>query len=142
MPLGYHPRLGEVLKCDFSGYIDPEMNKARYVVCVSPKHIQRVRICTIIPLSTTPPNPVENYHHKLVSALPQNQGTGIEVWAKCDMIMAASFTRLSPWWLDKTVARKRTYVPIVLSSQDIEAIQHCMLLSLGLEPSALTTVPP
>lgn len=44
--LGYHPREGEVLKCDFSGFQVPEMVKARWVVVISPKYLSRGRLAS------------------------------------------------------------------------------------------------
>ena len=133
MALSYHPKHGEILKCDFSGFIAPEMTKARQVICISPKYVERGRICTIIPLSTTPPNPVEKYHHKLETVLPQLEGReDVEVWAKCDMLMAASFARLTPWWIEKKQGGKRVYTQVIVSNDDLLAIKKCVLHSLGL----------
>ena len=123
---------GEILKCDFGGFVEPEMTKGRYVVCLSPKFVSRGRLITIVPLSTTAPNPPESWHHQLATVLPQNEGKDIVVWAKCDMLMAASFTRLSPWWVNKTERGKRVYEPVLVSAEDLKAIKIGVLYSLGL----------
>jgi mRNA interferase MazF len=132
MGLNYHPAEGEVLKCDFSGFTAPEMIKVRWVVVISPKHINRGPLTTIVPLSTTPPNPIERYHVKLESTLPHNEGSNVEVWAKCDMLFSASFTRLNAWWLDKSTVGRRVYIPIAVSKEDVVRIKAGVLHSLGL----------
>jgi mRNA interferase MazF len=132
VPLGYYPKIGEVLTCDFSGFVAPEMVKARWVVVVSPKFIERPRLVTVVPLSTTAPNPVENYHVKLSSVLPHNEGDDVVVWAKCDMVFSASFNRLNPWWRDKSKLGKRVYIPVLLTAEEMMEIRHGVIHSLGL----------
>jgi mRNA interferase MazF len=132
MALSYHPKEGEVLKCDFGGFTEPEMTKGRYVVVVSPKFIERGRLVTVVPLSLTAPNPVMDYTCEMGTLLPQNEGKEIVVWAKCDMLMAASFTRLSPWWVEKKQGGQRIYKPIVLSDADLKKIKCGVLHSLGM----------
>lgn len=132
MPLLYHPNQGEVLKCDYSGFSEPEMTKSRWVVVVSPRHLQRPGLSTIVALSTTPPNPARAHHHKLVTQLPHNE-PGVEVWAKCDMVFAASHKRLHPWWRDRSApGGKRVFVPVILDPADLKAIQAGLLHSVGL----------
>ncbi|MDY6930077.1 MAG: type II toxin-antitoxin system PemK/MazF family toxin [Pseudomonadota bacterium] len=65
MPLQIHPEQGTIVICDFKGFVPPEMVKRRPAVVISPRLRRRQRLCTIIPLSTTPPNPIEAYHRKL-----------------------------------------------------------------------------
>lgn len=132
MPLAYNPNFGEVLKCDYSGFIAPEMVKSRWVVVVSPKHLDRPRLATVVALSTTPPDPVYDHHWKLITRLPHNE-EGTEVWAKCDMVFAASYARLNAWWRDKSApGGKRMYVPVILDDRDMKGIQRGLLYSLGL----------
>ncbi|HEX4479977.1 MAG TPA: type II toxin-antitoxin system PemK/MazF family toxin, partial [Rudaea sp.] len=82
-----------VLICNFAGFKAPEMVKARPVVVVSPNHLVRPGLVTVVPLSTTPPMPVEPYHYRLRgSPIP---GDPIdEVWAKSDMICSVGVHRL------------------------------------------------
>jgi mRNA interferase MazF len=93
-PLPYHPKQGEVLRCDYSGLVPPEMDKVRWVVCVSPKFVNRPNLCTVVPLSTTPPEVAQNYH-VLLDKDPYPEGGGLPVWAKCDMVMTVSFAKLA-----------------------------------------------
>lgn len=84
MALTFHPKPGVVLVCDFAGYVAPEMIKRRPVVVVSPAHLRRPNLLAVVPLSTTPPDPIAPYHYRL-SGNPVPGSDATEVWAKCDM---------------------------------------------------------
>ena len=78
--------------CDFRGFVAPEMVKTRPVVVISPNHMHRPGLITVVPLSTTPPNPVEAYHYCLKgNPVP---GSYDVVWAKCDMVVTIRIERL------------------------------------------------
>lgn len=130
-PLPYHPKIGEALRCDFSNLVPPEMDKARWVVVVSPKHINRANLCAVVPLSTTVPKSVQPWHVKMDSD-PNPKASGETVWAKCDMVMSVSFARLSAYWDGKTTDGKRNYVTIFVSNSELSRIQKGILYSLGL----------
>ena len=84
MAITFHPKPGQVLFCDFSGYVFPEIVKTRPVVVVSPSHLARPGLVTVVPLSTTVPDPVRSYHYKL-QGNPVPGSTAAETWAKCDL---------------------------------------------------------
>lgn len=65
MSLSYHPQTGTIVICDFHGFIEPEMSKRRPVIVVSPRYRNSYKLCTIVPLSTTEPNPIMEYHYKI-----------------------------------------------------------------------------
>ena len=97
MALLFPPRSGTVWMCDFNtGFKAPEMTKVRPVVVVSPPRSKRMTgLCTIVPLSTTAPVPVELFHHLTdPRSLPGKFGMN-ETWAKCDMLYTVSLGRLS-----------------------------------------------
>ena len=85
--LTFHPKPGTLLICDFdTGFKAPEMIKKRPVVVISPRRRGSVaQLCTVVPLSTTAPDPVERFHHRMnpksLPVLLRSQDT----WAKCDM---------------------------------------------------------
>jgi len=62
----FFPKAGMVLMCDFDGYQVPEIVKTRPVVVVSPNHLIRPGLVSVVPLSLTPPDPVQPYHYQLV----------------------------------------------------------------------------
>lgn len=131
MPLPYHPKVGEVLRCDYSGLKYTEMNKKRFVVVISPKWLSRGELCTVIPLSTTPPPHIENFHYILEKDPYPRSEPDTKVWAKCDMLMTVSFERLSGWWDDK-VDGKRNYVKLFVTDYDLICIKKCVLYALGM----------
>lgn len=131
MPIQFHPKMGEVLYCDFSGLMYDEMSKRRWVVVVSPKYAQSQRACKVVPLSTTAP-PVIRDHHCILERDPYPEGTpGAKVWAKCDMLTCVSFDRLTGYWNGKT-AGKRNYEKLFVTPADLNAIRKCLLYALGL----------
>lgn len=128
MPIAYHPGVAEVLWCDFDGR-QPEMQKRRLVVVVSPKAAQRHQLVTVVPLSTTEPQEPKPWHCRLERD-PLPKGSGKTVWAKCDMIAVVCFDRLSGYhtrW-----AGKRQYQTLKVSLAELQAIRVGMLHSLGL----------
>lgn len=93
MPLQHVPKAGQVLVCDFRGYIRPEMVKVRPVVIVSPNHLRHPGLVTVVPLSTTAPDAVQPYHYRLANnPIPGDAAT--ELWAKCDMAATVCLERL------------------------------------------------
>src|ERR1044072_1661132 len=92
MALSFHPKAGMVLACDFTGYVLPEIVKTRPVVVVLPNHLNPPGLFTIVPLSTTAPVPVCDYHYRLNgNPIP---GENKEVWAKCDLVATVAGLRL------------------------------------------------
>lgn len=130
-PLPYHPKRGEVLSCNYSGLIPPEMDKVRSAVVVSPKFLNRPNLCTVIPLSTTPPRTPQPYHVLLDRDPDPHGARGAVVWAKCDMLMTVSFARLTAYWVGKTNGR-RNYVTVSVSNLELGRITQGMLAALGM----------
>lgn len=66
MSIQHHPKRGTILEVDFdTGFRPPEMVKKRLCVVVSPPIEGRGDICTVIPLSTSPPKNPAAYHYEL-----------------------------------------------------------------------------
>jgi mRNA interferase MazF len=96
MAIPFHPQLGTIVICDFRGFVVPEMVKRRPAIVISPNFKQREQLCTIVPLSTTPPNPIMPYHYELTLSdplLPPPYNSRIQ-WVKADMFATVSFNRL------------------------------------------------
>jgi uncharacterized protein YifN (PemK superfamily) len=130
-PLPYNPKLGEVLRCDYSGLLPGEMAKVRWVVVVSPKSTNTGRLCTVVPISTTAPYIAQHWQVELDQD-PYPKGSGARVWAKCDMIMRVSFARLTAYYDGRTPDGKRNYVNLYVSDDELKRIQAGVLHSLGL----------
>lgn len=133
MSLPYHPEQGTIVICDFKGSIDPEMNKRRPAIVVSPRLRQRGRLCAIVPLSTTPPSQIMPYHYKLhvEPVLPEPYNARFH-WVKADMIYTVSFDRLSLPFNGKDAGGKRVYDVRVIDKADLIKVQECILHGLGL----------
>jgi uncharacterized protein YifN (PemK superfamily) len=132
MALIFHPEPGMVLICDYNtGFRAPEMVKRRPVVVISPRPRRKTMLCTVVPLSTTAPNPIEPHHYKISpDSLPGNLAEN-ETWAKCDMLSAVSLSRL-----DRVKIRmpdgRREYVAKRVTDADLVEIQRAVLCGLGL----------
>jgi mRNA interferase MazF len=95
MPLSYYPNIGEIVLCDYRGFVEPEMIKTRPVVVISPRLRRRGNLIGVVPLSTTVPTPAEAYHClvELDNPLPPPFNNPV-MWAKCDMYTVVSMQRL------------------------------------------------
>ncbi|QJR01060.1 hypothetical protein HH800_01910 [Sphingobium yanoikuyae] len=138
MALQYYPKEGEILVCDYTGFSAPEMTKSRPVIIVSPRLRRRSDLVTVVPLSTTAPQTIEDYHFRIELAVPLPPPFGApEMWAKCDMISTVALTRLDRF---KSVRRPhggaRTWLSGQLTKPQILAVKRSLLCGLGL--SSLT----
>jgi len=133
MPLTFHPHPGMVLICDFNtGFKAPEMIKRRPIVVISPRPRRSNQLCTIVPLSTTAPNPVEPFHHRMDPRSLPGKLARKETWAKCDMLATVSLERLDRVMVRKESSGKRIYVANPVTADDLEAIRRSMMMALGL----------
>lgn len=132
MPILFHPDPGTILICDFTGFVAPEMIKRRPVVVISPRFRQRDGLCTIVPLSTTKPRNLCEYHCDLsfdpLMPAPYNKP---QMWVKADMVCAVSFGRLSLPFIGKDQQGKRVYDIRHLSEDDLRRVQVCVLNGMG-----------
>jgi uncharacterized protein YifN (PemK superfamily) len=139
MPLIYQPRLGAVLRCDFTsmGWMKPEMVKHRDVVVIA-RNKKNTKLVTVVPLSTTEPKTIEAYHPQL-SQNPRPDGDpNTAVWAKCDMVYTVSIDRLDFYY--KSTRRGRESVTRSVSPVDLQSIKNGVAAALGLASSP--QVPP
>ncbi|MFZ1545622.1 MAG: type II toxin-antitoxin system PemK/MazF family toxin [Candidatus Nitrotoga sp.] len=133
MAINIHPEIGTIVICDFSGFIAPEMIKRRPAVVISPRLRTRNGLCTVVPLSTTPPNDIAPYHFKLhvTPPLPSPNDAAFH-WVKADMIYTVSFARLYLPFNGKDNSGKRIYDIRVIDKADLLKIQQCVLHAIGL----------
>lgn len=129
--LQFHPKKGAILMCDFgSGFKAPEMIKCRPVIVISPKLVGREKLCTVVPLSTVKPEPLQGFHHKMsMNSMPSSLQEK-ECWAKCDMLYTVSFERLDR--IKVRIEGKRRYIVGETTHEDLVAIQHGVMNGLGL----------
>jgi mRNA interferase MazF len=135
MAISRHPAPGTILICDFDrGFVEPEMVKPRPVVVISPAIGARPNLCTVVALSSTPPNPVLPFHCTIMPnpPLPPPWDQAVRTWVKGDMIYAVSFARLDFIKLGKDVRGKRIYRYDVLDAAQMKDIKACVLRGLGM----------
>jgi uncharacterized protein YifN (PemK superfamily) len=125
MVMLYQPRPGNVVMCDYRGFVVPEMVKVRPVVVIARNRKNR-RLVTVVPLSTTEPDLLEDHHHALANNPLPGRKT-ISCWAKCDMVTTVSLGRLDRY----KVGRGQYAVP-VLPADDFEAIRRSVAKALDL----------
>jgi len=109
------------------------MLKRRPVIVVSPRLRDRDGICTIVPLSTTAPRRVRDYHYRLTfdPVLPPPYSEP-QMWVKADMLYAVSFDRLSLPFAGKDSNGKRIYDIRHISDEDLKAIRVAILNGIGM----------
>jgi mRNA interferase MazF len=138
MAITFHPRIGQLLVCDFSkGFKEPEMIKSyRPVVVVSQPNKGRPGLVTVVALGSRRPDPIMEYHLRLPkAALPQlGQFQVKETWLKGDMIYSVGFHRLDLIKLGKRDARtgKRLYFKRRLGRENMKRVYQCVLHGLNL----------
>jgi len=129
MTINFHPKAGSILICDFEGYVIPEIVKKRPVVVISPNHMRNSGLVTVVPFSTTPPNPIENFHYELLNQI-KNDNT--YHWAKCDLVARVRLERL-----DRVKVGKRTYATFYVSDEELQQIRLRVAMTIGIDINKL-----
>ena len=132
--LKFHPEPGTILICDYStGFRLPEMVKKRLVITISPRLKRRDGLITVVPLSTSPPNPVCDHHSKIKMkpALPEPFGSE-EMWVKADMLATVGFERLELVRTGRDPFGKRKYLTQRLEPAALQIVYQCVLHAIGL----------
>lgn len=136
MALTFHPEPGTILMCDFSaGFKEPEMVKKRPVVVVSPRLKRCSGLCTVVAISTVPPEIIENWHYQLPTASMPNTPKFQEKdsWIKGDMVYRVAFDRLNLIKTGKDYQTgKRIYFKQRLGRQQMKDVYGCLLHSVNL----------
>ncbi|MBQ9240230.1 MAG: type II toxin-antitoxin system PemK/MazF family toxin [Duodenibacillus sp.] len=130
MALKFFPNRGDVLICDFSGFNEPEMTKRRPVVVMTPRRRYGPGLVTVVPLSTTAPDPVQIWNTQLFIPMPAPYDKDA-CWVKGDMLYSVSFERLNPFRAGKDSAGKRIYETVSLSPEQLAEVEKCVLNGLG-----------
>ena len=131
MPIKYPPRRGEILICDFTNLLTHEMSKVRPVVALSPRIRHRSDICTVVPLSTTKPQWIEDYHYLLhFEELLPSPFDKSDMWLKGDMLYTLNISRMNyPY---KKIDQERRYMHFSVTTEDMIAIEKCVCSGLGI----------
>lgn len=120
--------------CDYStGFIIPEMVKRRPVIIISKPMKGRQRLCTVVPLSTTAPNPVMSFHAEITLPFELPRPFDAErQWIKGDMINSVSFDRLDLIRLGKDADGKRIHLVQPIGAELLSVVQDCVASALSL----------
>ena len=130
MAIKYHPNRGDILICDFSGTIPPEINKRRPVIVLTPRLREKDRLLTVVPISTTAPKAPQRWHTKVALNLPHPYNSPI-AWVKGDLLMTVSFERLFMFSNGKDESGKRLYQSFSLTDEEMERVWECVFYGLG-----------
>jgi mRNA interferase MazF len=128
-----HPVQGTIVRVDLSeGFRPPEMVKRRPCVILSPEIPGRRLMCTIVPLSTTPPEVVMPYHMEIPfdPPLPEPYDSPM-AWLKGDIVLTIAFHRLRLLF-DRFDRGQRVYDVRVLDAATFRRVQACVRAGLGL----------
>lgn len=138
MAIRYPVGVGTILRCDYArgGFRPPEMTKARPAVVISPRLPYRDGLCTVVPLSTTPPKQPVPYVVEIELDLPLPAPFDRSVmWAKCDMLATIGFDRLDLFRTARDRASGlRRYLRPRLAPDDLARVHQGVLCALGLGP--------
>ena len=127
MPIQFYPRAGQILMCDFRGFVAPEMVKPRPVLIVSPRLPHRSEIVAIVPVSLTAPVHNEPFVVRLSKNSHPLEDDALPCWAKCDMRLNLSRSRLDGF----KVGRRRWETPQI-AGEDLARVRHGVLHGLGM----------
>lgn len=126
MALAFQPKDGAIVMCDFKGLVEPEMVKTRPVIVIR-KHRHNSKLVIVVPLSTTAPPALKDYHVELPSSL----GDSGSCWAKCDMVYTLSIERLDRI-KRKDRSGNRHYVTLYAAAEQLTEVRTAVRSALGL----------
>jgi mRNA interferase MazF len=134
MPIQYPVAPGTILLCNYdTGFRPPEMVKRRPAVVISPRLPYRDFLCTVVPLSGSPPVRELPYQCRLELAVPLPAPFTMTIcWAKADMLATVAFSRLDLFRTDRDQTGKRKYLHPKILPEDLARIRACVLCALGM----------
>lgn len=125
--LRFQPKPGQILACHFGlGFEVPENVKTRPVLVISPHQRVWTKLCVVVPISSTPPDPPRPYRYRLPrGTVPGDKYD--EAWIKGDMIVAVGAHRL-----DRLKIGFRQYVAPVVAPEVLTEARRCALHATGM----------
>lgn len=120
--INFHPRPGTVLICNFDGYREPEIVKARPVVVLS----TRQQVAIVVPFSTVLPRQIETCHYRIEPGRYPFLDAKRDTWAKGDLIAHVGYPRL-----DRLKQDGKYFAPS-LTPDDLRAIKNAVASAIGL----------
>lgn len=111
----------------------PEMVKRRPVIVLSPRTRHSQELCTVVPLSTSPPIRENELQVPLeLPVAPPHPFDETEVWAKCNMVSTVAFKRLDLFRGPRQRNGARKHLKLRVTDEQYEAIKAGVRSALGL----------
>lgn len=128
-----HPQPGTIVRVDLNdGFRPPEMVKRRPCIVLSPPIPSRLQLCSIVPLSTSPPRPILGHHMEIELGPPlPHPYDSPRMWVKGDIVLTVAFHRLRLLSSGRDQGQ-RVYDVRVLDAETMERVRDCVRLGLGL----------
>ena len=127
MSIAFNPKHGQVLVCDFRGFVPPEMVKPRPVVVINKNAIYRHELATVVPISTTPPLSEKAYCVRLGKNYRPDEPDDLPCWAKADMCLSVSWNRLNGF----RMGGRKWEIP-QMDRNDLSAVMEGVAHALGM----------
>jgi uncharacterized protein YifN (PemK superfamily) len=110
------------------------MVKRRPVVVVSPRLRRRANLATVVPLSTTQPDHIDQHHCCITLVVPLPAPFDVsQMWVKCDMVATVSLSRLDRFRDGRVPGGSaRRYRTGRVSADQLIEIRKAILHALGL----------
>jgi mRNA interferase MazF len=133
MAIQFAVAAGTLLLCNYNtGFRPPEMVKLRPAIVISPRLPHRDGLCTVVPLSTTPPDRELEYVCKVTPPMPLPEPwDSPAMWVKADMLATVCFDPLDLFRTGRDHQGKRRYLHPRLPPDDLERVRRCVLRALG-----------
>lgn len=126
--LAFAPKPGQLLACHFGlGFQVPEIVKTRPVLVISPKRLSDLGLCTVIPISHTPPDEVKPYHYKLPQGIVPNKKYQT-AWLKGNLVQTVGLHRL-----DRLKVGPREYISPLVPNEILKEARRCVLHITGMD---------
>jgi uncharacterized protein YifN (PemK superfamily) len=133
MPIQHHPKQACLVTVNFDGgFRPPEMVKTRLAVILSKLVGRRVGLCTVIPLSTLPPDHIMPYHEEIDIGFDLPRPWLRRCWVKGDMVTSVGYHRVELLRWGRRRTGRREYLTTPLDEATFRAVQRCALHGLGL----------
>ena len=128
MGIPFVPDAGDVLMCNFTGFVAPEMTKIRRVVVLSPRARRSFPgTYIVVPISMTPPALPEPHHCEFKPRSYRFFDPVESVWAKADMVTCVGAHRLDRVRIDGRYSRAQ------IRKEDLSLVRIAVLHALGME---------
>lgn len=109
------------------------ITKRRPVILISPRLKRRDTLATVVPLSTTRPDHLSDFHYELTLEKPLPEPfDSPTMWVKADMIATVGFHRLDLVREGRGADGKRKYLTQKITAVQLRCVYRAVLHGIGL----------